>query len=118
MATYETAESAIETPQSREGPVQIQVAIQGQRFNSDATDKAKGHGDERSLDENLERLARTGSFPRFIPDIKVANGEDELEFEEEYPMTASDVDDQAFEGDDGKSPADIRADKRKMKRFR
>ncbi|MCJ1466742.1 hypothetical protein MMC07_005362 [Pseudocyphellaria aurata] len=116
--TYETAESAMDTPQSRESPVQRRAAIQGQRFNPDAKDKAKVRGEERSLDESLERLARTRSFPRFIPDIKVANAEDELEFEEEYPMTASDVDDQAFEGDEGKSPAEIRAEKRKMKRFR
>lgn len=116
MHSYETAEDSTELAQSRESPVQLRAAIQGQRFNLDAKEKVRG--DDRSVDENLERLARTGSFPRFIPDIKLANAEDELEYEEEYPMTASDVDDQAFEGDDAKSPAEIRAEKRKMKRFR
>ncbi|MCJ1271693.1 hypothetical protein MMC22_011598 [Lobaria immixta] len=118
MQNYETTERSMETPRSRESPVQIRAAIQGQRLNLDAKDKAKGPGDDRSLDENLERLARTGSFPRFIPDIKVANADDELEYEEDYPMIASDVEDHAFEGDDAKSPAEVRAEKRKMKRFR
>lgn len=118
MDTYETAGGSMETSQSQESPVQIRAAVPGQRFNLDAKDNAKSRGDERSLDENLERLARTGSLPRFIPDIKVANAEDELEYEEEYTMTASDVDDHTFEGDDAKPPAEVRAEKRKMKRFR
>lgn len=118
MHTFETTEGFMETPQSRESPVETRAATQGQRFNLDTKDKTKVRGDERSLDENLQRLARTGSLPRFIPDIKVANTEDELEYEEEYPMTGSDVDDHAFEGDDAKSPTDVRAEKRKMKRFR
>lgn len=118
MHNNETAEVSMATTQSRESPLQIRATIQGERFNLDVKDRAKTRGDDRSLDENLERLARTGSFPRFIPDIKVANAEEELEYEEEYPMTASDVDDHAFEGDDAKSPAEIRAEKRKMKRFR
>lgn len=118
MHSYETAEGSTELSQSHESPVQLRAAIQGQRSNLDAKERAKVRGDDRSVDENLERLARTESFPRFIPDIKVATAEDELEYEEEYPMTASDVDDQAFEGDDAKSPAEIRAEKRKMKRFR
>lgn len=118
MHNYETAEGSMATAQSRESPLQVRAAVQGERFDPDITDRTKTCGDDRSLDKNLERLARTGSFPRFIPDIKVANAEEELEYEEEYPMTASDVDDHAFEGDDAKSPAEIRAEKRKMKRFR
>lgn len=118
MHNYETAEGSMVTAQSRESPLQIRAALQGERLNPDIKDRAKTGGDDRSLDKNLERLARTGSFPRFIPDIKVANTEEELEDEDEYPMTASDVDDHAFEGDDAKSPAEIRAEKRKMKRFR
>ena len=118
MHNCETTEGSMATAQSQESPLQIRAAVQGERFNPDKTDRAKTRGDDRSLDKNLERLARTGSFPRFIPDIKVANAEDELEYEDEYPTTASDVDDHAFEGDDAKSPAEIRAEKRKMKRFR
>lgn len=118
MHNYETTKGSMKTSGSQESPVQARAAVQGQQFNLDPKEKEKTLADDRSLDENLERLVRTGSFPRFIPDIKVANTEDELEYEEDYPMTASDADDHAFEGDDAKSPAEIRAEKRKMKRFR
>ena len=72
---------------------------------------------ETIFDRNLKEVS--GSlYPRFIPDITVATAEDDLDYDEEFAMTVSDLDEIPTEGDVPKTAAEERAEKRKMKRFR
>lgn len=114
----EPAESWMNTPQDLRSPVQRRIVTQGQPISQDAQGQGKTHGEERFHGQDFERLARTGSFPRFIPDIKVANEEEEIDYDDEDPMTASDLDENGVERETMKTPAEARAEKRKMKRFR
>lgn len=115
--SHEPAESWINSPQAPLSLVQIRTLAQGQPVSQASQSQAKVHGEERFHSQDLERLARTGSFPRFIPDIKVEN-EDDIDYDDEDPMTASDLDEHGVEGETVKTPAEARAEKRKMKRFR
>lgn len=68
---------------------------------------------ERKLQEDVGEM-----YASFIPGITVANAEDDLEYDDEYAMTASDPDETPTEGGVLKTAAEERAEKRKMKRFR
>ena len=115
--SHEPAESWMNAPSDLRSPVLRRTVDQGQPISQDPQGQAKAHGEERLNSQNFERLARTGSFPRFIPDIKVAN-EEEVDYDDEDPMTASDLDENDIEREAVQTPAETRAEKRKMKRFR
>lgn len=82
-----------------------------------AQNQIKTGAEKAMFGENLKE-ASGDLYPRFIPDITVASAEDDLDDDEEYAMTTSDLDETPTEGGVPKTAAEERADKRKMKRFR
>lgn len=89
----------------------------GQRRHPYSVTQPRKAFEEAGLDESFEEGA--GEFyPRFISDVTVASGDDAFSYDEDYAMTASDLDEMAAEGNALKTAAEERAEKRKMKRFR
>lgn len=90
----------------------------GQRRHPYSWNQSRGPFEEAAFEENFEESVED-FYPRFIPDVTVASGDDAFSYyDDDYAMTASDLDETAPEGNAVKTAADERAEKRKMKRFR
>ena len=95
----------------------ISSTIEGWRPSSDVIGLVKADAKNGLPGSKLNRLG-PDSFPRFIPDTAFTNPEDELDYDEEYAMTASDQDEHMNEGGVSKTTSEEPVNKRKMKRFR
>lgn len=118
LHAYEPAKSPMENSQTLPSPAQTLAIIPQQRSGLDPKNRVTTQGADRTFDKEFEKLAQARAFPRFVLDIKVADAENELDYDDEYAMTASDLDENVVEGENTKTLAEVHAEGRKMKRFR
>ncbi len=109
------AECSMELPQAL---TSLSPYTRGRQSTPDLLGKASALSQGRSIDKEDCRLTPVASFPSFIPKIQVENVEDDLDYDEEDSPLGSEVDENMADGDNQKTTAEIRAEKRKSKRFR